>query len=76
MLLELTKPLSVLDDDDNDDDVEHLVCCDENISLCGEDVSDRNMIDDSDGLSYEGVCVICVALHVTGLPCSPNCPFM
>ena len=48
-----------------DDDIVHITCCDDDLALCGTDVSD---CDDSDD---DETCVVCVDL--ANAPCSAGC---
>ncbi|MFE9736154.1 hypothetical protein ACFYO9_37510 [Streptomyces sp. NPDC005863] len=56
----LPQPLITPRSDPNDD-VTHLWCCDPNLAMCGEDVSDSPEVDDGVGQD----CVVCVDLSGT-----------
>lgn len=58
---------------ESDEDAEHIVCCDEDTSLCGLDVSGDELAGDYD--DEDGVCELCV--RVAGEPCGdPRCPLL
>jgi hypothetical protein len=52
---EVIKPL--LSESDNDDNLVHIMCCrDNDVALCGTDISDAPILDDG---WYEEDCVVC-----------------
>lgn len=56
---------------DDDDGVKHLSCCDEDVALCGLDISDYEFNDDDD----VPICPLCAYVDDEGLPCPvPGCP--
>jgi hypothetical protein len=54
-----------------DDNISHIVCCDENTALCGLDVTDYPWID----LPEQYDCPLCVLAAETDTCCPcPTCP--
>lgn len=53
-----------------DDSLDHVYCCDENVSLCGLDLSDVPIVK----LDADRLCKICEEL--ADLPCGPECPYL
>lgn len=58
-------------DTDASDELDHLYCCDENVAMCGIDLTDVVEIPaDEDG----PVCPLCNYVESEGLPCpAPGC---
>lgn len=53
-----------------DDPYQHLWCCDENVALCGLDLTGYEDDPDSD----EPVCALCAIAYAEGMPCPvPGC---
>jgi hypothetical protein len=53
-------------------DVIHLWCCDENISMCGLDITDEPEVQPEED---EVLCPMCALVEDEGLPCpAPGCP--
>lgn len=53
------------------DDVDHLYCCDENVAMCGVDLTDvaEEVFGEDDPL-----CPMCALVDETGMPCPvPGC---
>lgn len=50
-----------------DDDLDHLFCCDENVAMCGADISDDEIVEDG---SLLFPCVVCKDMEYR--PC-PKC---
>ena len=42
------------------DDLDHMYCCDENLALCGTDVTDHPVIDLS---TSPKLCIVCIDLE-------------
>ena len=54
------------------DGLVHICCCDEDLALCGKDVSGLPVTDDSDP---DPLCVVCEAVMAGGMPCpAADCP--
>lgn len=49
----------------SDDDLDHLYCCDRDVSLCGLDISDAPEAYDDD----EPLCVVCDEVDRSGAAC-------
>lgn len=57
----------------SEDDVEHIVCCDDNLSLCGLPLDDSEEIIDYWDEDDDNICELCV--RVVDEPCGhPKCP--
>lgn len=55
----------------SDDRVPHLVCCHDDIAMCGTDVSGENWVDEEDPADN---CKLCAYIDDEGLPCPlPDC---
>ncbi len=53
----------------SDDDIDHLYCCDENVAMCGADLTDT-----PDGPEFDEVCRLCLLAEQSGMPCPvPGC---
>jgi hypothetical protein len=53
------------------DDLTHVTCCDDNVAMCGENVSGQRWVDDSE----ETTCPICAWAEEADLACTiPGCP--
>lgn len=53
-----------------DEDLNHFFCCDENLGLCGTDLTEWSFNED-----YEIDCAVCVDLAQAEVPCgAPGCP--
>lgn len=66
----LTDQLAI---EDADDDLDHIVCCNDDITLCGRYLPGDDFMD----LSVEDpdVCEICANKERIGAPCTvPGCP--
>lgn len=64
-------PQCALSDEDADDEVTHLWCCDENISMCGLDISGDPIDQDAPD---EQNCTLCVMVNETWGTCPvPGC---
>jgi hypothetical protein len=63
-MTELAVAPVILEDDDEGDDLVHAYCCDENISICGLDITDHAEID---WWGEERDCIVCLELEK--LPC-------
>ncbi|MET7900624.1 hypothetical protein [Streptomyces sp. NPDC005336] len=58
----------------DDDELDHVYCCDPDRALCGADLSDvAEIVDDWDNEDVD-VCVVCVDLERRGVRCGPTCP--
>lgn len=58
-------------EEDNDEPI-HLVCCDENVAMCGLSLQDHEWITDQ---SEDKDCVMCAYVSDNGLKCPvPGCP--
>jgi hypothetical protein len=56
------------------DDICHLWCCDEDIAMCGEDITGHPQCP-HDGIENCIVCPMCGLAEDEGLPCPvPGCP--
>lgn len=53
-----------LADTGNDADAIHIVCCDPNRALCGEDVSGEEWVDDGEPTT----CITCEVIEELGIP--------
>lgn len=54
-----------------DDDTVHLVCCDPDVALCGDVVSNHGWT----ATDTETDCYLCAVAEANDLPCGdPNCP--
>lgn len=53
---------------DSGDELHHYFCCDEDLALCGRDISDLPVVH-----TGEHVCVVCDDLVEAPCP-NPNCP--
>lgn len=62
----MSAPLVVNQRTRHDDELNHIVCCDDNRSLCGLDMTEVPWCDDD-----ENECVVCLDLE--GLPCCEGC---
>jgi hypothetical protein len=50
----------------------HLFCCDEDIAMCGADLTDQDVQERDDDTP---VCPMCALVEDEGLPCPvPECP--
>jgi hypothetical protein len=57
-----------------DDDAMHLFCCDENIAMCGEDLTEDETVD-ADDVDDDEVCPLCQLVEDNHLACPvPGCP--
>jgi hypothetical protein len=55
----------------DDHDIGHFTCCDDDISYCGIDVSDHELVG-PDKVN----CKMCLYIDVEGLPCTvPGCGY-
>ena len=63
-----TKP-AITDGSGNPDELFHIICCDDDIALCGTDVS-KMAETEPDG---EPHCVVCEDLYTLDNPCGPTC---
>lgn len=53
-----------------DDNLDHLVCCDDNLATCGTDVTDVTWVDSPT------TCPTCAYIDEHDLPCPvPGCPY-
>lgn len=48
-----------------DDELDHLFCCDETVALCGADISDQEIVEESDQLFP---CVVCRDMEYRACP--------
>ena len=59
--------------DDGDDGFNHIYCCDENLAMCGKDLTGVREVDPE--TDPDPVCVACEAAWLAGFPCPvPECP--
>lgn len=71
MTATVTEPTLTGWDDDNEDPV-HLFCCDENIAMCGVDLTDHDFVPDD--APDEDTCRLCVIVEQNGWACPvPGC---
>lgn len=64
-----TQPQPATTGTGGDDELHHAWCCDEDVALCGTDISDAETTDGEGWLH----CVVCVELEAADVPC-PKCP--
>ncbi|MET7938180.1 hypothetical protein [Streptomyces sp. NPDC005322] len=58
----------------DDDELDHVYCCDPDRGLCGADLSDvADVVDNWDNGDAD-VCRVCVELERGGVPCCATCP--
>lgn len=66
-----TAPRLASSGEDEDDEITHLWCCDENISMCGLDISGDRIDQDAPD---EQTCKLCVMVNETWGTCPvPGC---
>lgn len=59
--------------DDGDDGFNHIWHCDENLAMCGKDITGVPEVDPE--TDPDPVCVPCEAAWLAGFPCpAPECP--
>ena len=63
----------------HDDDLDHIMCCrDDDLALCGRDISDHELLDDDELFDEESLCIVCDHLAddtlQDPLDCAQACP--
>ena len=62
----LTDPLVITYGTNDDGDWCHLTCCDDNLAMCGLDVTDHEQISDDENVTE---CPYCAAVRDAHRPC-------
>jgi hypothetical protein len=67
-----TEPGAVAQPSGGEPDLQHVICCDDDLAMCGKDVTGEIWASDEEASEF---CPLCFLAEEQGLPCPvPGCP--